>query len=304
MKSIISVFAVFAVIYPAVGAAPVMTPATGRGRASMSNQMMSASRAVASKNQISGLAQQGETVKSASVDTSMSHQSETIKDKNAVADDKLAVTPDPMQPGDKDMREREKRACLQNNIGIGNTFVWASRYSNLGNYSTMIEDVEEPENNTCFVKVELKSDDAKISVADIPSKYFEMGRNITCGEWADYDTLKSRILDAKKPARTWATVGGVVGGAGIGVGAMELFGNKLIGGAVQGQKSLDGLELLESQLAVLKQDNETEYNRFIATLGELKCACQSNTWADGAKPAACTEYEYAFSLSNASCTNN
>lgn len=304
MKSIISVFAVFAVIYPAVGAAPVMTPATGRGRVSMSNQMMSASRAVASKNQISGLAQQGETVKSASVDTSMSHQSETIKDKNTVADDKLAVTPDPMQPGDKDMREREKRACLQNNIGIGNTFVWASRYSNLGNYSTMIEDVEEPENNTCFVKVELKSDDAKISVADIPSKYFEMGHNITCGEWADYDTLKSRILDAKKSARTWATVGGVVGGAGIGVGAMELFGNKLIGGAVQGQKSLDGLELLESQLAVLKQDNETEYNRFIATLGELKCACQSNTWADGAKPAACTDYEYAFSLSSASCNNN
>jgi hypothetical protein len=300
MKSIISVFAVFAVIYPAVGAAPVMTPATGRGRVSMSNQMMSASRAVASKNQISGLAQQGETVKSASVDTSMSHQSETIKDKNTGTDDKLAVTPDPMLPGDKDMREREKRACLQNNIGIGNTFVWASRYSNLGNYSTMIEDLEEPENNTCFVKVELKSDDAKIGVADIPSKYFEMGHNITCGEWADYDTLKSRILDAKKSARTWATVGGVVGGAGIGVGAMELFGNKLIGGAVQGQKSLKGLELLKSQLAVLEQDDKKKYDSFMSTLAELKCACESHENAN--ERTECKNYKEAFSLiKNSNC---
>ena len=212
-----------------------------------------------------------------------------------------------MKPADKDMREREKRACLQNNIGIGNTFVWASRYSNLGSYSTMIEDIEEPDNNTCFVKVELKSDDPKINVADVPSKYYEMGRDITCGEWANYDTLKSRILDAKKSARTWATVGGAVGGAAIGVGAMELFGNKLIGGKVLGQKDLEGLELLESQLAVLKKDNEAEYNRFIKYMVELKCACESSVWtSEDQKPDACKEYEYAFSLpgvNNKTCSN-
>ena len=127
----------------------------------------------------------------------------------------------------------------------------------------------------------------------------------TCGEWANYDTLKSRILDAKKSARTWATVGGAVGGAAVGVGAMELFGNSLIKGAVEGQKDLEGLELLESQLAVLKKDNEAEYNRFIKYLGDLKCAC--DVWPDASKkPAACTEYEYAFVLpgvNNKMCAN-
>lgn len=298
MKSVLSLIAMCMVATSAIAAAPNMTPATGRGRASMSNQMMAAPRAVASKNQLSGIAYQSGTVATPTVPAAPV----------VTPDDKLAVTPDEMKPAEKDMREREKRACLQNNIGIGNTFVWASRYSNLGSYSTMIEDVEEPENNTCFVKVELKSDDPKISVADIPSKYFEMGRDITCGEWANYDTLKSRILDAKKSARTWATVGGAVGGAAIGVGAMELFGNELIGGAVEGQKDLEGLERLESQLAVLKKDNEAEYNRFIKYMGDLKCACKSSVWtSDEQKPDACKEYEYAFSLpgvNNKTCSNN
>ena len=292
MKSVLSLIAMCMVATSAIAAAPDMTPATGRGRASMSNQMMATPRAVASKNQLSGIA----------------YQSGTVATPVATSDDKLAVTPDEMKPAEKDKREREKRACLQNNIGIGNTFVWASRYSNLGSYSTMIEDVEEPENNTCFVKVELKSDDPKISVADVPSKYFEMGRDITCGEWVNYDNLKSRILDAKKSARTWATVGGAVGGAAVGVGAMELFGNSLIKGAVEGQKDLEGLELLESQLAVLKKDNEAEYNRFIKYLGDLKCACDDSVWHDASKkPAACTEYEYAFVLpgvNNKMCAKN
>ena len=76
----------------------------------------------------------------------------------------LAVTPEVMQPADKgaDLREKERNACMSNNIGVGNTFVWASRYSNANDYSTMIEDVNFPENNTCFVKVELKSNDERI----------------------------------------------------------------------------------------------------------------------------------------------
>ncbi len=296
MKSILPILTVFMAATSAIAAAPSMAPATGRGRASMSNQMMAAPRTVASKGQISNMAYQNEKVASDNAGTVAK------PDQDATDDDKLAVTPPEMKPAEKDLREREKRACLQNNIGIGNTFVWASRYSNLGNYSTMIEDLEEPDNNTCFVKVELKSDDAKINVSDIPSKYYEMGNNITCGEWAEYDTLKSRILDAKKSARTWATVGGVVGGAAIGVGSMELFGNKLIGGAVEGQKDLDGLELLQSQLAVLKKDNENEYNRFIKYLGDLKCACENSGWTSGDdKFPACKEYEYAFSLSETTC---
>ena len=78
----------------------------------------------------------------------------------------------PAQP-EKDMREKERAACMQNNIGVGNTFVWASRYSDISGYTTMIEDVENPENNTCFVRVDVKSTDPKIDLSDIPGKYFE-----------------------------------------------------------------------------------------------------------------------------------
>lgn len=291
MKPILSLVALSLVATSAFAAAPHMTPATGRGRVSMSNQMMMAPRGVPAVKQVAGTVPTAPNVAPSVPDTNVTP--------DVPSDDKLAVTPDEMKPAVKDMREREKNACLQNNIGIGNTFVWASRYSNLGNYSTMIEDVEEPENNTCFVKVELKSDDPKISVADVPSKYFEMGHDITCGEWVNYDMLKGRILDAKKSARTWATVGGAVGGAAVGVGAMELFGNRWIGGEVEGQKSkeLSDLDLLKSQLAVLKAENVSDYNNFIKYLGELKCACNSSVWtSDEQKPDACDEYKDAFEL--------
>lgn len=281
MKSILPILTGVMLATTAFAAAPSMTPATGRGRASMSNQMMAAPRAVASKGQISNMAYQNETV--------------AVKNNEIPDDDKMAVTPDEMKPADKDLREREKRACLQNNIGIGNTFVWASRSSNIDDYSTMIEDVENPENNTCFVWVQLKSDDAKVDVSDVPGKYYEMNQIISCGEWTNYDTVKQRILDAKKSARAWATVGGAVGGAAVGVGAMELFGNRLIGGAVEGQKGMGELELLKSQLAVFKAENEADYNTFMEKLAELKTACDG-FGGDSDMLAPCTEYKYAFDL--------
>ena len=172
-------------------------------------------------------------------------------------------------------RDAERLACISNNIGVGNTFVWASKYSNTSNYSTMVEDTENPENNVCWVRVELRSNDAKIDLSDVPGKYFQMGTNIECGAWADADMIEKRILDAKKSARTWATVAGSVGGAGIGVGAMELFGNKLIGGAVQGQKGLSQDELFVLQLKELKTSDKNRYDEIVATLNALKTACDS-----------------------------
>ncbi len=58
-------------------------------------------------------------------------------------------------------RDRERIACIGNNVGIGNTFVWASKYSNTDSYSSMIEDTNNPENNVCFVLVSVQSDDVK-----------------------------------------------------------------------------------------------------------------------------------------------
>ena len=207
-----------------------------------------------------------------------------------------SIKDDDVGPGlpknpEKDKREAERAACLNNNIGIGNTFVWASRYSNTANYATMQEDIENPENNVCFVKVDLKSADSRINLYDISSKYFQWGDMITCGSWVDEEMLKQRILDAKKSGRTWATVGGAVGGAAVGVGAMELFGNKLIGDKVEGQKALSGPALLRSQLLTLRKKGDTRYGEFKTNLKLLKDACDKFKAAGGTLPDECTEFE-------------
>lgn len=278
MKKFWSLIAMFVVCTPALAA----TPATGRGRASMSGH--NEGRTAASKKYINNTA-----VTTNTVTATVPEAGETV---SVESTEEVKPVEKP-----KDMREREKAACIQNNIGVGATFVWASRYSNTANYNSMVEDVEFPENNVCFVKVGLKSNDARIDVSDIQPKYFVMGENITCGQWADSESLKQRILDAKKKGRTWATVGGVVGGAGVGVGAMELFGNKMIGGAVEGQAALDGDELLCAQMKVLKQEKSSKYNDIKSALEELKKYCSdTELWVGTAKPATCTNYNYDYLL--------
>lgn len=260
--------------------AMAVSPA-GQARRSMQTQMVTNAprrATTASTNQITAMASAANSATSdAASESKSSARVEPVADTKTV-----------------DMREKEKNACINNNIGIGNTFVWASRYSNHDNYATMVEDTENPENNTCFVRVEVKSTDNRISTSDIPAKYFEWGQNITCGAWADEGTLKQRILDAKKTARTWATVGGAVGGAGVGVGIMELFGNKLIGGKVQGQKNknLSDDQVLKSQLLTLKEKNPTQYNEFKNNLDLLVKECKKDIWTDETRPTACTEYDF------------
>lgn len=184
--------------------------------------------------------------------------------------------------------KKQREICKSNNIGFSNNFVWASRNSNLNNYATMIEDVDVLSNNACFVKVGISSKDTAVDLSDIPAKYFEMGRTIKCGSWIDAENLKQRILDAKKSARVWGTVGATVGGVALGVGAMELFGNKLIGGKVEGQKALDGQELLRSQILALQKSNKSEYDRIIRALNDLESVCNDNQlWAGSDKPQDC-----------------
>lgn len=268
MKKILSLF-VGCLIVTGGFAAPA-----GRGRVSMSGQMMAAPRATVSKTQISAMA--------------------------AVNNSNMAVTPEQMVPAVKvDTREKERNACLANNIGIGNTFVWASRFSNVNNYASMIEDVEQPENNVCFVKVGLKSDDDRIDLSDIPEMYFPMGQAITCGSWVDEEDMRQRILDAKKKARVWGTVGGVVGGAGIGVGAMELFGNKLIGGKVEGQKSMSDREFARSYVLRLSEEDPTKYGQVLQAITQFKMLCENaeyKTTPDREIKEMCTKFDMLFDL--------
>lgn len=274
MKKIISLFAVCLVSLPSFAATQ-----ENQARRSMTSQMvMAAPRATASTAEISAMA---------AVNTAV-----PLADSSSVRVEPITK---PSAPAVNN-REKEKAACINNNIGVGNTFVWASRYSNSNNYASMVEDTENPDNNICFVKVEIKSNDPKISVSDVPSRYFEMGRDITCGDWADEGVLRQRILDAKKSARTWATVGGVVGGAGVGVGIMELFGNRLIGGSVEGQKDLTGDERLLSHLLVLKRDKDPQYNDFIEALETMQKECKSIQSAGAELPDECKKYNYEYLL--------
>ncbi len=281
MNKFIPVFAMCLMSMPAIAA---VRSEMGAGRRAVNGPVMAAPRATASTNQLSAMA-------SMSVSNSGNTTTSVSTDKSSIRVEQVESTAPTV-----DMREKEKAACINNNIGIGNTFVWASRYSNTNNYAAMREDTENPENNTCFVKVELKSTDNKVSVSDVPSQYYEMGRDITCGAWADEGKIKQRILDAKKSGRTWGTVAGVVGGAGVGVGAMELFGNKLIGGKVQGQKALDDNELLRSQLLVLKKESTSEFNEFMRNLKELRDACDKTDWGTAGKPDECDEIDYDYLL--------
>ena len=192
---------------------------------------------------------------------------------------RVAVVDDEPQPA-KDNRAKERLACVSNNIGVGNTFVWASRNSNTSNYASMVEDTENPENNVCFVLVGMRSDDSRINVSDIQPRYFELGQNIACGSWIDDAKMQARILDAKKTARTLGTIGGAVGGAGVGVGAMELFGNKLIGGAVMGQQQYEENTTgwFVAKANELKQTNKKDdYNKFVEYVENLRTECRKTS---------------------------
>lgn len=277
MTKFISVIAISLLSMPAFALAPA-----GQGRRTMSAQMM-APRQVAAPQ----------------VQAQMASAKVTNTNSGATNPGAGATNPEtpekPITPPVNN-RDKEREACLRNNIGVGNTFVWASRYSNTNNYATMVEDTQDPDNNTCFVRVELKSSDSKVKVSDIPAQYFEMGRTITCGAWADEEVLRKRILDAKKSARTWGTVGGAVGGAALGVGAMELFGNKLIGGAVEGQYGLSGEELVRSKLAVAYKNDKANFDAYESKLKELKTYCDDTdkTFQKAGQdvPKECKEINY------------
>lgn len=271
MKKYLGVFIACAVVLPAFGA----------GR-SMLGAGQNASRVVLPTTQFkSSLKRGGLAGESAPVATT-----NTVDDSGAsrsATDNDEDVKPVPVN------RDKERLACLSNNIGIGNTFVWASKNSNTSNYANMVEDVDHPENNVCFVLVSMRSEDSRVSVADIQPRYFEWGKNITCGSWVDEAKMESRILDAKKNTRTLGTIGGAVGGGAIGVGAMELFGNRLLSsagvGSVQGQKNenLTDVELTNSQAMHLKEKEPNVYRTFEDLVKKLHDKCKGSNSDDKCK---------------------
>ena len=224
----------------------------------ISNRVMSAPRYTASVNQLNSI--------------------------GGIARNATIVASEPEPEPEIDMREAERNACINNNVGIGNTFVWASRYSDTSNYASMVEDTTNPQNNVCFVRVELKSDDeSRVSVSDIEPKYFTWGDMIECGSWVDEKEMEKRILNARKGARIGGIVASTVGGAGLGVGAMELFGNRLIGGKVMGQKdekNIKGETLNKAVLSTYCEKKDPKCDEIIGALKVIKQAHEEGAISD------------------------
>lgn len=207
------------------------------------------------------------------------------------------VPPQPTPEKSMEEIEAEKRACINSNVGIGNSFVWAAKDSDVSNYMSMMEDYENPANNTCFVLVEMRSDNPRVSVDDIYGKYFQWGQEVECGSWADYETMKSRILDASKKKRVGAAIATTLGGMGLGVGiseaAMTIAANNRGDSKVQGQLALSGEEFVIAKIKEMQKENTSRYGDFVKKLKDLKSYCTSKI-DNEAYQTVCNEYDYLF----------
>ena len=102
------------------------------------------------------------------------------------------------------------------------------------------------------------------------------GEAIECGSWADEKEMERRILEARKGARIGGIVASTVGGAGLGVGAMELFGNlaidKMAGGntGLRGQKGLEDDELIRSKLLVMEKESNSQFRDYVNYMKLIK----------------------------------
>jgi len=170
---------------------------------------------------------------------------------------------------------RSKEECNANSRSMD--FVWAAKAgANGAEYYMLTENVNSPSNNACWARVEITSSDPRVILTGIRPRYFMVDQNINCGDWVNKSDLEKQILDQRRRGRNWATVGGAVGGAAVGVGAMELFGNSMIGGAVQGQAALNPEQLLHLRMT---PDERIEYQKAI---DELRAACNELQQIGGA----------------------
>jgi hypothetical protein len=146
------------------------------------------------------------------------------------------------------------------------------------------------------MKVELSSTDSDVKLNKIPGTYFAMNDTITCGSWVDKGKVEEIILDASSTSRILGTIGGAVGGAAVGVSAMELFGNDLLAStdtfqSVGGQldtgnkNAMTDTQVICSNLMALESDNKTQFTTTIASIRENVKNCA----AVAGVPDECTD---------------
>ncbi|MDR1826557.1 MAG: hypothetical protein LBQ49_02595 [Rickettsiales bacterium] len=161
-----------------------------------------------------------------------------------------------------------RNACLMGATGS----VWANKaYARpdgvAADMAAAMTEHETAGENACFYPVAIKSADIKNMGRFFPPRHFMAGATVECGSWIDAADLDAAILDAKKNARTGWTIAASVGGAALGVGAVEGIG--AAGGwgdKYQGQRALEGVKLINAQLKSpktpdkFKNDVMTVYN--------------------------------------------
>jgi len=172
--------------------------------------------------------------------------------------------------------DADRKICQDNNKASGGAFIWASVNSGTGlgvtNAGSLREDTTNRENNTCWIRVDISSTDAKIAKTAMTSAYFPANSTVTCGGWLDEEAIKKAVLDAHKGGRIAGTIGGVLGGAAIGVGAMELFGNKAIG-VVDKSESIEKMSTYQL-IAEAKKTDPAVAAKLEAEVERLNTACK------------------------------
>jgi hypothetical protein len=168
--------------------------------------------------------------------------------------------------------------------------VWASR-----NYATpdgvdagrTLPEADNPADNICYGRVAVSSSFIRNIAQYSPPRYFAAGQTIQCGAWIDEGQFDDIILDANKGARIIGTIVASIAGGAAGFGLTELIGRQIKG--FQGQKDLDGAELLRSQVLGLKRKSPKDYDDYTAALNDLKTKCDAIETASEA-PEKCGEY--------------
>lgn len=194
--------------------------------------------------------------------------------------------------------EVNKTNCLANNTIGGGDFVWGSLnlrnnpdYATKGiaNVGLIAEDVD-PTNNTCFIRVELASNEKGVNFTKIPVAYFAENDSVDCGSWVSKSSVENAILDASSTSRTLATIGGVLVGAGVGFGAAE--GIMMATDSLSGQRGLGARELVCSNIRWAIEHNNVKQDELMA--GMNTCAPDNKWLSDSDASAKCDDFRKAL----------
>lgn len=140
---------------------------------------------------------------------------------------------------------------------------------------TVMTESPNPQDNTCFSSVSMKSGDIKDMGRFFPARYFENGQTVECGSWINTDDLDAAILDATKGKRIAGTIAASVGGLAIGATAADLIGQatgKQDDGSNTwtGQAGLQGKAYVQSRL---NEKDSAERAAFLANVRVLQNLC-------------------------------